>query len=141
MTIQLVPTTFTDSSYVQRCTFEGTLFVVQFDFNQRCASWYMSLADSTGIDIYNGVKLTCGPLLLKRCADPRRPAGDFIVVSSTSDQSPPGELELLPGSGRCSLLYITSDSLAEIAAGNSADLIAQVQANAATTNVSTYGQQ
>lgn len=141
MTVQLVPTAFTDPSYVQRCTFEGSLFVVQFDFNQRCAAWYMSIADSDGIDIYNGIKLTVGLMLLRRCADPRRPAGDFMCLSSTTDQSPPGIVDLLPGSGRCSLVYLTSDWLAQIAAGNGDDLVAQVQANAATSPLSTYGQQ
>lgn len=140
MTVQIVPT-FADPSYRQNTTFEGSSYVMQFDFNQRACSWYLSIADRYGVDIYNGIKLVCGFPLLRKCSDLRRPPGELIVLSSTQDTSPPGMVELLPGSGRCSLLYVTSDWLKTIAAGGAAGLVAQLAANAQTSSTSSYGLQ
>lgn len=139
MTIQQIPT-FSDPSYRQTTTLEGVTYILQFDFNMRACAWYLSIADADNVDIYNGVKLTVGFLLLRKCADPRRPPGDFMVLSSTSDLSPPGMLELLPGSGRCTLVYVTSDWLQQIAAGNSQALLDQLDANTQASGSSTYGQ-
>jgi hypothetical protein len=143
MSLFVIPT-FQDPSWLQSSTFEGTKFQLQFDFNERCASWYLSIADADGVDIYNGVKIVCGPLLLKKCRDIRRPAGDLICLSSkANDTSPPSLQDLLPGSGRCTLLYVTSDWLAIIESGNLtaiAGLFAQIAAGApGTSPLSTYG--
>lgn len=139
MSVLVVPT-FSDQSYVQQTTFEGTRYNLQFDYNQRGACWYMSIADVNNVDILNGVKLITGFPLLHPCKDPRRPPGQMIVVSSTSDGTPPGLVDLLPGSGRCALYYVTSDWVAAIVAGNSASLITQLQSGGATSSpLSTYG--
>jgi hypothetical protein len=147
----LVCPTYSDASYTQATTFEGTKYTLFFTFNQRAACWYMSIADADGVDIYNGVKLVIGPLLLAKCKDVRAPPGGLIVISSTTDTSPPLQLDLLAGSGRCTLCYITSDWLAIIQAANAdptpanvaavAALFAQVAAGGNASNpVSTYGQ-
>ena len=141
MTIQVVPTDQNAlPSYTQNTTFEGTQYILEFDYNQRCASWYLSIADSDNVDIYNGIKLVTGFPLLRKCVDPRRPPGELLVVSSTTDQSPPGLLDLIPGAGRCQLLYITSDWLALLAAGQLSTILAQLAANTQTSATSSYGQ-
>ena len=150
MAILLVPTDSTGApSYVQTSTFEGTQYVLQFDYNQRCASWYLSVADTLGVDIYNGVKLVCNFPLLSKCKDPRRPPGSLFVFSATVDLSPASQWDLLPG-GRCSLVYATSDWMAlvapnppntQAAAAAIAQLQAQVAAGTQTTSTSQYGQQ
>jgi hypothetical protein len=143
VSILTVPT-WSDPNWQQSTTFEGTKYQLSCQFNQRCISWYLSIADADGVDIYNGIKLSVGPLLLAKCKDPRRPPGDLIVISSTTCTTPPGILDLLPGSGRCSLLYITSDWLAIIQSGNAAAIQAlytQIQVGGtATSPISTYGQ-
>jgi hypothetical protein len=142
MTIQLVPVDATGlQTYFQTTTFEGTSYVLAFQYNQRCASWYLSVADALGVDIYNGVKLVCGIPLLRKCRDPRRPPGELIVLSSTADTSPPALIDLYPASGRCQLLYVTSDWLALLAQGQVATILAQLQANTQTSSTSTYGQE
>jgi hypothetical protein len=141
MTIQLVPTDPLGlSSYFQTTTFEGTDYVLQFDYNQRCASWYLSIADADNVDIYNGIKLVTGFSLLKKCVDPRRPPGAMFLFSSTSDQSPPGLYDLLPGIGRCSLIYVTSDWVQLFVTGQADTAIALIDANVTTSDISTYGQ-
>lgn len=118
MTILVIPTTGSliagqqiapNAIWTQTSTLEGVTYFLTFQWNQRVAAWYMSVADSANVDIYNGVKLICGVGLLKKCADPRAPPGVLLVLSATSDNSPPGLSDLLPGSGRCTLFYITSD--------------------------------
>jgi hypothetical protein len=139
MTVQLIPT-FNEPSSVQHTTLEGTTFGLQFDFNQRCACWYLSIADTDGVDIYNGVKLICGFPLLRKCADPRRPPGELYVLSATPDLTPPGRGELDQDTGRCSLLYITSDWLALLRTpGGLAAILAQLAANTQSSSSSTYG--
>lgn len=138
MTIQVLPF-FDDPSWVCTTTLEGTTYNLQFDYNERCAAWYMSIADAVGVDIYNGVKLVTGFSLLKKCADPRKPPGAFLVFSSTSDLSPPQLEDLVPG-GRCQLVYITSDWVALFASGQGQTIVNLLAANAQDTGTSTYGQ-
>lgn len=138
MGIETVPF-LADPIWQASMTFEGTTFGMYLAYNQRCAAWYMSIADADGVDIYNGVKLVTGFSLLKKCKDPRKPAGALVVLSATSDASPPQLTELLPGA-RCVLLYITSDTLAAVASQGFDALIASIAANGLTSAASTYGQ-
>ena len=142
----------TDSlpSYSESVCLEGSNYTIQFDFNQRCAEWYMSIADQDGVDIYNGVKIVCNMPLLRKCKDDRRPgfqsgspyAGDFLCTSSLiGNQYPPSQLDLLPNSGRCALSYITSDWMALLATGQGSAILAQIAAGGTLTSpISPYGQ-
>ena len=150
MSVLQIPTPFNGaSSYTMTVPLEGFQFQFEFDYNQRCAAWYMSIADADGVDIYNGMKLIMGFYLMFKCKDNRRPGsgaplylpGDFFLFSSTSDQSPPGLLDLYPGSGRCTLNYVTSDWLALVQAGDTSAIQAQIQAGLVNTLPSTYGQE
>lgn len=116
MSLVLVPTDATGAQiYEQQTTLDGATFNLYFNFNQRTQCWYLSVADSSGVDIYNGIKIITGLPLLRRCKDPRRPPGDFLCLSSTSNLSPPGLQDLYPGSGRCTLYYLTGDWVAQLA--------------------------
>lgn len=140
MTIQIIPT-FDVPSWSQSTTLEGQTFQLSFAFNQREACWYLSVADNSGVDIYNGMKLMCLQFLMRKCRDPRRPAGDFAVFDNTAANTPPGLEDLLANSGRCTLVYLTSDVLATLAApGGLAALLATLQSSP-TSTASTYGSQ
>jgi hypothetical protein len=141
MSILLIPT-FSDPNYFETTTLEGISYVLQFDFNQRAYSWYMSIADASGVDIYNGVKLVTGFSLLAKCKDPRAPPGQLFIVTTNPDGTPPGLYDLLPG-GPAQLLYITSDWVAILAEPDGLQtLLAQSAATAANSSdpTSTYGQ-
>ena len=144
MTIQAVPPPA--QPYVsQTTTLEGVPYLLYWDYNAREDAWYLSIADANGVDIYNGMKLICSApgsspnFLLFKCRDPRRPPGDFVVISQTLDVDPPGLADLVPGVGRCAILYITSDVIAIAAAGNAAEYIASLEAGTTTGTGSTYG--
>jgi hypothetical protein len=138
MTVQLVPTT-NNSFYAQTTTLEGTPYLLSFAYSQREDCWYLSIADSNAVDIYNGIKLICNNPLLFKCKDPRRPPGDFVVISSTTDIDPPGLNDLVPNAGRCQLMYATSDIIALIKNGTIGTYLAQLTAGTSTGTESTYG--
>lgn len=126
--------------WTQTTTLEGTTFFLTFQYNQRTMTWSLSVADSENIDIVNGIKLVCGISLLRKCVDPRKPAGALMVLSATADASPPGLSDLLPGAGRCTLYYITSDWVAQLGTpAGVANLQAQLAAQTQTGTASTYG--
>jgi hypothetical protein len=147
MTIQVIPPP--SQPYVsQTTTIEGVPYLLYWDYNTRENAWYLSIADASGVDIYNGMKLICtvpsvGPnFLLAKCKDPRRPPGDFVVISQTNDYDPPGIGDLVPGVGRCALMYITSDVFAQlVTAGGAAAYAASLNAGTTTGTGSTYGSQ
>ena len=137
MSVLAIPC-FTSPFFSEVTTLEGTTFLLSFAYAQREACWYVSLADANGVDIYNGIKLTVGQLLLKKCVDPRRPPGELIVMSSTNDLSPPGLNDLI-ASGRCTLFYVTSDLVAMVLNGTIGAYLASLTTNTAQGQQSTYG--
>lgn len=143
MTLQTVPTT-NAPSYFQKATLDGVTFRLTFNWNDRTSCWYLSVADLDGVDVIVGVKLVVRDdlrfPLLRKLRDSRRPPGDLFVVTATADRSPPGLNDLLP-SGRCSLLYATSDLLALVAAGQIQTAIDAVTTGTQDSAASTYGSQ
>lgn len=107
----LTISTDSDPFYTQRTDLEGTEYVFSFEWSRREQCWYLSLSTAEEVALVHGVKLVCYLPLLKRLADIRAPQGQFMVVSKTNDDSPPGLLDLLPDTGRCELIYFTSDSV------------------------------
>lgn len=145
MTVQLIPT-FNSPFFSQTTTLEGVSYLLNFAYSQREDAWYMSMADANGVDIYNGIKLICSAppsapnALLFKCKDPRRPIGDFFVLSGTQDVSPPGLNDLVLNSGRCQLFYMTSDVLKLVSEGEVQVFVNQLNTNTTTGTESTYGQ-
>lgn len=131
--------TRSDSFYQQTTTLDGVSYVLSFTYNQTCECWYLSIADSSGVDIYNGVKLICNNSLFRKCVDPRIFPGALVVVSATEDTSPPELDDLLAGSGRCTLIYITSDWLQLFLNGEGQQVIDQIDANTGADTASSYG--
>ena len=138
MTIQLLPT-FNSPFYTQTTTIEGVSYLMSFAYSQREACWYMSLADANAVDIYNGIKLIVGNRLMNKCKDPRKPPGEFIVLSGTTDLSPPALNDLVANTGRCQLYYATSDIIAMILAGTIDTYLNALATNTTLGTASTYG--
>lgn len=118
MAVLRIPTT-NDPFSVQRTDLEGKEYVLLFDYSQREGVWYLTIKDVTETPLASGIKLVCNWPLTYRLPNPGLPPGDLIVISKTTDDSPPGIDDLLEG-GRCELTYVTSDhvfSAAGIAGG------------------------
>lgn len=101
--IVLVPT-FSDAFYTQATSLDGRVYVLEFRYNQREKTWYLTVSLTDGARLVSGVKVVCSRPLLRRFADHRLPEGDLMAVSNTEDTSPPGLEELGIGK-RVTLTY------------------------------------
>jgi hypothetical protein len=143
MSIQTIRT-YNIPTWFSTVTLEGTAFILTARYNQRDLCWYLSLADGSAVDILNGVKIVCNRFLLQKSVDPRRPAGDFFCCDPTGNLTPPGLNDLLPGSSRCTLYYVTSDLVTAIEEDDVptfAAFLQSLQTNTSTGTASTYGSQ
>lgn len=136
MTVQAIPT-FDLPSWTQTATLEGTAFLLAVRYSVRELTYYLDVADANGVDIYNGMKLMPLQFLMRKCKDPRRPAGDFLVFDASGQQIVPGLHDLSPDGGRCSLQYFTSDLLTPAALQA---YLTAISAGASLASLSTYGQ-
>jgi hypothetical protein len=106
MTTQVIPSPDGTTAFeTQTTTLDGVPYLLYFSYNQRESTWYLLLSTVDGDPIYGSVKMVCSWPLFFQCRDLRRPLGQFLVLSSTSDLSPPGLFDLASGA-RCSLVYV-----------------------------------
>lgn len=82
----------------QSVTLDGAVYGLRFQYNQREDCYYMSIYDVTlGTDILSSVKLVSNSLLVQRYNGgviEGLPPGDFMALSSASDDSDAGLGEL-----------------------------------------------
>lgn len=84
MTIQKIPTLSNGTAhYSQTVTFDGTSYIMYFDYNARDRKWYLSLHDSedTPIEGLIGRKIVVNWNPAVGCTDPKRPPGAFLATS------------------------------------------------------------
>lgn len=99
-----IPTT-NDPFYTQITALDGVDYRLRFNYNQREDGWYITIATSEDVDLATGIKLTVGWPLLLGLTDERLPQGTLMVISNTTDDSPP-KLDDLQPNGRCELTYL-----------------------------------
>lgn len=109
MTVYLIPTS-TDPAYTQRTKLDGVEYVLTFEWNERDARWYFSIADEDGEPIASGVKVVADWPLLRRVVDPRCPPGEIGAVDATGAGEPPGRYDL---GERVKIYYYDADELEE----------------------------
>jgi hypothetical protein len=80
---------------------DGAKFYFDLRWNARDGAWYMSISDRDRAPIVSGVRVVTNWPLLRRCVDPRRPAGTIIAIDST-EEGDPGLTDL---GGRVVLTY------------------------------------
>ncbi len=108
MTIQLISTSTTLSSYTQRTVLDGREYGFRFQWNQRAAKWYMDLADAAGAPIVFGVKVVADFPLLRRLTDSRTPPGELFAMDRSRAGQDPG---LSDFGTRVQLIYIPAADL------------------------------
>jgi hypothetical protein len=104
VTIQVIPT-FAYPFWTQVTALDGVDYTLTFTYDQRESVFYLTISDAVGNDIVSGVKLVCKWPLLAGKRDVRLPPGVLMVLSNTTDSSPPGLEDLVAG-GRCQLFYL-----------------------------------
>jgi len=104
MSLITIPTT-DDPFYKQVTSLDGVDYTLTFTYDQREDVFYLTIGDAVDNDIVRGLKLVClWPLLLGK-VDARLPKGTLMVISNTTDDSPPKLADLVSG-GRCELVYL-----------------------------------
>ena len=104
--IPYVVPTGPDPFYRIRTDLDNVVYFMDFAFNVRESCWYVSLYDANEVALVEGKKLVCYTSLLPRYAE-NFPQGHLMVISSSTDDSPPGLFDLVPDTGRCSLVYFS----------------------------------
>lgn len=95
-----------DSNYAvfeQTCSLDGRQFVLRFNWNERAERWFLSIADADGNDLAGGIGLCAHYPLLLGLRSPDLPAGEFVVVDSSSEPRDPQRDDL---GTRAKLLYL-----------------------------------
>lgn len=89
---------------------EGTTYTLIFRWNERCASWFFTLADADGDPIFEGVRVGVDFPLGFRCRDARMPPGGFVAVDTSGvvAVADPGLADL---GDRVQLLYFEASEL------------------------------
>lgn len=100
-----------DPLFEQITTLDGTDYLLTFAYNERDGFWYLDVADQDGDPIALALKCVVDWNMLRRCTDPRKPAGILAFDDITSAGIDPGFDDL---GLRVQLVYFTAD---EVAAG------------------------
>lgn len=104
MSTYYIPT-FDAPFYTQVTVLESVSYTLAFNYNQREDTWALSISDSNGTLLLDGVKLVCNINLLSQYQYlGNLPPGILACFTNTSDDSPPGLEDLVSG-GRCLLAY------------------------------------
>lgn len=83
MSVQ-IPTSTTLSDYRQTTTLDGRDYILRFLFNQREATWFLSVFDEQEDPIVEGVKIVANWPLLRLVQDARAPAGVLFAFDTTA---------------------------------------------------------
>ena len=105
-----IPTT-PDVAYSQQKTrLDGRDYILRFAYNERTERWYLSILDDQEEPLVMGIKLVANwPLLRSYQWDERVPPGELMVMSLTTDETPPTFEDLGEGR-RCELTYFEAET-------------------------------
>lgn len=68
---------------------EGTTYNLQFTFNSRMNSWFMSISDVNGNPILQGVRLFTAWVPLHQYANELLPPGQFVIIDTAGEDKDP----------------------------------------------------
>ena len=93
MSVFAINTSVTQPFFTQSVVLDGINYVLRFQYNQREDVYYISIVDATlGTDILSGIKLVVNWGLIQRYNGGDivgLPPGELVVLSNSSDDSPP----------------------------------------------------
>lgn len=112
MAAQLIPTA-QNAFFTQVTDFEGTDYLLRFDYNQREACYYLSIGNpTTGLDILSGVKVVCSYGLIRRYGGiAGLPPGEIMALVAPGVSDAPADLGELGENLRVELTYFPAADL------------------------------
>jgi hypothetical protein len=109
-----IPTRTDAPHYAFRMDLDGTIYRLDFDWNDRDSAWYLGVATVDGTPLVTGRKIIINLPLLSRFKDPRLPPGVLVALDSASAAQDPDVDEL---GTRVRLLYIPVAEVTEVQGG------------------------
>lgn len=110
MTVE-IPVRADLARYSMRVELDAVLYELSFEWNERIASWLMSIATEAGDPIVLNVKLSVTLDLLGDFSDSRLPPGLLLAVDTTGKDLDPAFDDL---GNRVQLVYTPAGEIAEI---------------------------
>lgn len=110
---RLIPTDTELASYRMTVTLDGSDYVLDFEWSQREACWYVSLLDQNEAPIAMGIKIVVEWDLLRLCVNDARPLGKLVAHDTSGQGLDAGFDEL---GTRVELLYFEAADVAAVAA-------------------------
>lgn len=105
----IIPTQFEgEARYTFECDLDEVTYRWSFEWNDRDAGWYMSLADVDGNALVSGRRVVLGYPLLSLYPDPRLPKGILLALDTSGTDTEPGLLDL---GDRVKLVYYAEGEL------------------------------
>lgn len=119
---QTIPTRSDLTSYTERVLLDGVSYDLWFFWNDRDASWNLTIYDSATPDnadgsrdaLVAGIPVHVGWPLLHAFVAPGLPAGDIVALDTTNKDLDPGVAEL---GTRVVLVYLTAAEVAALIGG------------------------
>ncbi len=99
--------------WTQTTTLDGIDYVLEFRYNTREATYYLSISLTDQTVLAQGIKLVSDFPLLQAYADIRMPPGELVAMAFGSNDANPAIGELGIGQ-RVELTYITESEMAEL---------------------------
>lgn len=103
MNAQVMPTRQDLARYSFSIELDGATFQLSFEWNDRDAGWYFSIADTNGVPLLSGRRIVLNYPLINIYRDARLPAGTFMALDSTGTGTEAGLSDL---GARVKLFYI-----------------------------------
>lgn len=82
----------------QRTELDGKDYLLDFAWNGRLSTWFLSIYDADEVPLVGSIALVCNRPLLRRFQwDPRVPQGEITVLDATGKTAAPNYAQLTDG--------------------------------------------
>jgi hypothetical protein len=79
-----IPVLKDTAAWQQRTSLDGIDYILEFNWNGRANSWFLTMFEADGTALLESVKLVSNwPLLQRRRATPNLPPGEFFLFDPT----------------------------------------------------------
>lgn len=106
--IRKINTSISESNYEQLVALDGEDFILRFLWNERDSHWYLTIRDSSGIDIATGFKIVADVPFAVHVASGMMPHGQLWIIDTTLAGVDPGLRDI---GGRVLLIYVDLENV------------------------------
>jgi hypothetical protein len=90
----IIPTRTDLARYSMRVELRKVKYLLDFDWNDRDQSWYLSVSTDAEVPLLTGIKIVVGFPLINRFRDERLPVGDLSAIDTSGKGIDPAFADL-----------------------------------------------